>query len=160
MESSVSVYVQVNQITPLKNFSLFFSENYTLFTSECSKNCDLGTNSTVTVQCEQWYAKDIPFYKCKRNLLVDQRDCVNPIHPSCTANYGDYTEYTPCKGSCMKQLDESLFERRTRTRVCQSKQNECSEENGKEEVQLCQNPTLCPLQEYNPSTSALAGKKY
>ena len=124
-----------------------FSEKYTLFTSECSRNCDLGIQSTVSLMCKQDYHKGKESNTCQRKLLIDDQIC---LKKKCEAKYGtDWTRFTKCTGSCMKRMSklEDIDEKK-RSRICdKSDKTLCEDEEGEDENLFCENPTVCPLQE-------------
>ena len=112
--------------------------------------------------CKQVFQTGTEFNECKRKLLVEEEKC---HEKKCEANYGEWTAWTVCSGSCIENLDQSdqsgkptNIEKRKRSRACQSDQNLCEKDNGEDETLFCDSPKLCPLKEDVPSTSLLASK--
>ena len=112
--------------------------------------------------CKQIFHKGKESNECKRKLLIDKKKCGK----NCEAKYGKWTEWTKCTGSCIENLDQSdqsgksiNIEEKIRKRICdKSNKSLCEKEKGEDETQFCENQKLCPLQEYDPSTSGLASK--
>ena len=98
------------------------------------------------------FDKGIMSYQCKRNLIINETICG---YKACEASYNDFSPYSVCKSDCMKRLDESMIQKKARTRVCNSDEATCKEEGGKEETLFCENQSLCLLQDKNPITGRL-----
>ena len=126
-----------------------------MFTSDCSVNCDKGTKSTVSLSCRKIFHKGVATNECKRKLLIENEACVKN-NKACEASYGKWTAFSDdCSGECIKTLGEygeygelTNMQTKKRSRICksdESDQNLCKNEQGEDEVQFCENPTICPL---------------
>ena len=107
-------------------------DEYVIEKSDCSVKCGRGKRVVTKIQCPKVNGTD---FNCKSEVERIEEDCQAP---DCSdAEFGIWSEWTFCSKSCIKNLSDKSFKKRTRT---------CEGENcnvGTIETQECSVP-FCP----------------